>query len=252
MRFLSATFLAALLSALCPAASPAQPPPVAPFGEVPTALPTPEPAPAPSRNASGRSTEIVRLECASDLGRREVTLFGNGTVRLREGLKEDKEQGLGLAELDPDELAGALARLAGEDLSEVRWLPSGVEGAWIERCNLHLALPGVAARSFRFGRYDTLPLPLSRVLRVVEDLAAEVKDLHGIEELPPDYQLRPGDVLKRVDGQLFEIYAFTTDNRGVEMWGVDQPLTLYVPVTEVRREFVFLVSRSRTGRTPRP
>src|SRR5215217_1069964 len=71
-------------------------------------LPVPLPAAPP---ASDRSTEVVRLECASDLGRREVTLFGNGTVRLREGLR-GKEEALGLAELDPAELAGALARLA--------------------------------------------------------------------------------------------------------------------------------------------
>ena len=196
--------------------------------------------------ASDRSTEIVRLECSNDLGRREVTLFGNGTVRLREGLR-GKEEAMGLAELDAQELAGALARLAGEDLSEVRRLPSGVEGTWVERCILELALPDVPSRSFRFGRYDTLPLPLSRVLRVVEDLAAEVKDLHGPTELPAGYLPEPGDVLRRADGQLFEIYAFTTDNKGLELWGVDQPLTLYVPVTEVRREFVALVSR-RGGR----
>jgi hypothetical protein len=206
----------------------------------------PAPAALAAPPPSDRSTEIVRLECASDLGRREVTLFGNGTVRLREGLR-GKEEAMGLAELDARELAGALARLAGEDLSEVRRLPSGVEGTWVERCILELALPDVPARSFRFGRYDTLPLPLSRVLRVVEDLAAEVLDLHGPTELPAGYSPEPGDVLRRADGQLFEIYAFTTDNKGLELWGVDQPLTLYVPVTEVRREFVALVTR-RGGR----
>lgn len=231
MLDLSSILLVALLTAVVPAASAAQ--------DSPSAKPRP----------SDRSTEIVRLDCESDLGRREVTLFGNGTVRLREGLKEHKEQGLGLAELNPDELAGALARLVEEDLSEVRRLPSGVEGTWVESCLLELALPGVPERSFRFGRYDTLPLPLSRVLRVVEDLAAEVQDLHGSTELPPDYQPLPGDVLRRVDGQLFEIYAYTTDNRGVELWGVDQPITLYVPVTELRREFVALLTRH--SRTPR-
>jgi hypothetical protein len=200
--------------------------------------------------ASDRTTEVVRYDCANDLGRREVTLFGNGTVRLRDGLRD--QEAMGLAELDPDELAGALRRLAGEDLSEVRSLPTGVDGSWVEQCKLDLALPGSAARRYEFGRYDALPLPLSRVLRVVEDLAAKVQTLEGARALPADYEPRPGDVLERTDGQLFEIYAFTTDNRGLELWGVDQPLTLYVPLGEVRREFVALVSRRGTrGATPR-
>jgi hypothetical protein len=91
------------------------------------------------------------------------------------------------------------------------------------------------------------------VLRVVEDLAAKVVTLQGAKELPAGYEPQPGDVLERTDGQRFEVYAFTADHGGLELWGVDQPLTLYVPLSEVRREFVFLISRRAGGRgeTPR-
>ncbi|HXO19495.1 MAG TPA: hypothetical protein VOA87_06175 [Thermoanaerobaculia bacterium] len=192
---------------------------------------------------ASRSTEVFRLDCANDFGRREVTLFANGTVRLREG-PPGKER-VGLAELGPDELGGALRRLQGEDLSEIRQLSHGVEGPWIERCDLALALAGKPLRRFHFGRYDTLPLPFSRVLKVVDDVAGQVKELEGAEHLPPGYAPRPGDVLKRTDGQLFEIVADTADKRGVEMRGIDQPLTLYVLRDQLGREFVALTSRKR-------
>lgn len=205
------------------------------------------PPPAPAADPSLRSTEIFRLDCASQLGRREVTLFGNGTVRLREG--PPGGEGIGLAELGPAEVEALTNRIAEEDLSEIHRLSSGVSGDWIERCELHLRLAGRPPRDFRFGRYDTLPLSLSRVLRVVEDAAAEIREPVGRESLPAGYRPRPGDVLKRTDGQLFEIHDFTADKRGLELWGVNEPLVLYVVLDELRREFVALV-RSRSGIRP--
>lgn len=200
----------------------------------------PRPAPPPVRGDE-RTTEIVRLDCGSALGHREVTLFGNGTVRLKDG--ERGKERMGLAELGPDEMDGALRRLAAEDLSETDEQARGPEGDWIERCELKLALPGKPARSFRYGRYDSLSLPLSRVLRVVSDLAAKVQVMEGAEHLPEGYEPRVGDVLKRVDGQLFEVFEFTTDKKGVECHGVDEPVTLYVLREELRKEFTALVSR---------
>jgi hypothetical protein len=197
----------------------------------------------PATQLSDRSTEIVRLDCGSDVGRREVTLFGNGTVRLREGPRG--KETLGLAELGKSELDAFLRRLADEDLSEVDQLDRGMTGDWVERCDLELALPGRGARSFRFGRYDTLPLNLSRVLRVVDDLGAKVVELRAAEHLPEGYEPRGGDVLRRIDGQLFEVIADTTDHKALELWGVDQPLTVYVPRDQLRNEFVALVSRQK-------
>lgn len=200
-------------------------------------------APRPATPLSERSTELVRLDCGNQLGRREVTLFANGTVRRREGARG--RELMALAELGPDELAAFLRRMAEEDLSEVGTLDRGVEGDWVERCDLGLALPGRPFRSFRYGRYDTLPLPLSRLLRVIEDVAAKVVEPGAAERLPEGYEPRSGDVLRRLDGQLYEVIAETSDHKGIELWGVDQPFTLYVPRDKLRDEFVALVSRRR-------
>jgi hypothetical protein len=194
---------------------------------------------APRRDV--REVQVFDYTCQSPLGRREVTLFANGTVRVREG--EPGKEGMELAELNSEELQGALNRLAEENLKEIDQLPHGVDGEWVERCDLLLALAGRPARSFRFGRYDSLPLSLSRVLRVVEDCAAKVAAVKSKEHLPDDYDPHPGDVLKRTDGQRFEVVSFSSDDKAIELWGVDQPLTLFVLRVELRREFVALLER---------
>jgi hypothetical protein len=196
-----------------------------------------------------RGFEVLRYECANDLGRREVTLFLNGTIRLRDG--EPGKELMGLGELNPDDLQGAVNRLAGEDLSEAQRLPSGVDGQWVEKCMLALHLPEKAIQVYHFGRYDTLPLNLSRVVRVAEDMAAKVPDLKGDEQLPVDYKPRVGDILKRIDGNLFRVHNISDDKQGLEMQGTVQPLTVYIRVDQLRMEFITLVSRDRVeGRVP--
>ena len=198
--------------------------------------------PSPAQDASDRVVEVVRYECANELGRREVTLFGNGTIRLRDG--EIGKEAMGLSELGPQELDGFLNRLREVDLTRLDRLERGVEGSWIERCELVLHLPGGELQVFHFGRYDSLPHDLTRVLRVVEDLSTKVRDLkREADKLPVDYDPQPGDVLKRMDGELFRIITFTMDKRGVELEGVRTPITMFVLRDRIRREFVELVSR---------
>lgn len=201
----------------------------------------------PARAEDDRSTEILRYDCLTDTTRREVTLFANGTIRLRDGVI--RHEWMGLAELGPDELTGYLNRLAGEDLSQDRSPERGVEGNWIERCELKLQLPGKPTQSYRFGHYDPLPLNLSRVVRIVKELEEKVqvlRDAEGKQELPVDYEPRPGDVLKRLgDDALFRIVAFTGDGKGVELQGVDLPLQMFVLKEQMRQSFTAVVSRGR-------
>jgi hypothetical protein len=192
---------------------------------------------------SNRSIEVLRLDCASRLGRREVTLFGNGTIRLRDG--PIGKEWMGLAELGPDELQGTLRRLGEEDLSDASHLPQGVVGEWVEKCDLALALPGGQRQKFFYGRYDTLPLGLFRVQRVAEELAAKVALLRDVEVLPEHYEPRLGDVLKRTDGMRYRVANFTSDRKGIELDGLDQPLHLIVLKEQMRMEFVGIVSRER-------
>jgi len=192
---------------------------------------------------SDRSIEVLRLDCASRLGRREVTLFGNGTIRLRDG--PIGKEWMGLAELGPDELQGTLRRLGEEDLSDASHLPQGVVGEWVEKCDLALALPGGKRQKFFYGRYDTLPLALYRVQRVAEELADKVALLRDVEVLPEHYEPRLGDVLKRTDGMRYRVVNFTSDHKGIELDGLDQPLHLIVLKEQMRMEFVGIVSRER-------
>lgn len=188
-----------------------------------------------------RSLVVLRYDCASDIGRRELTLFGNGTVRLFDGPPGEEEMELG--ELDPDALDGVLARLASEDLSEAPARYPGVEGDWVERCVLELPLrDGDGPASFRFSRYSSLPLELSRVVAVAEELVAVAAGERG-KGLPHDYAPRPGDVLRREDGARFKVVGFTSDEKGVELEGLDVPLTLYLAPDALADRFVEVVSR---------
>jgi hypothetical protein len=228
--------LLAAATAMDAAASPATPAPPAADAAPAAAR---EPAPPPS----DRLVEVLRLDCANRLGRREVTLFGNGTLRLRDG--PIGKEWMGLAELGPDELQGVLRRLAQEDLSDAGNLPQGVAGDWIEKCDLVLELPGKPRRKFFYGRYDTLPLSLFHVQGIAGELAAKVAVLRDAEQLPEHYEPRLGDVLKRTDGTRFRVINFTSDKKGVELDGLDQPLYLIVLKEQMQMEFVALVSRAK-------
>jgi hypothetical protein len=201
---------------------------------------TPGAAPAEGGEVS---RELLRLDCASDLGRRETTLFGNGTVRARRWQGGDEAMALG--ELTADEVAGYVRLLGEIDLAETDREGSGPVGGTVERCTLVLALPGRERVELRFARFDSLSLALGRLLAVVEGLAERAGPPRGSERLPAGYRPRVGDVLKRADGALFEVVAFTVDGRGVELQGLDQPLTLYADRLGLDREFVAVVSEGR-------
>jgi hypothetical protein len=199
---------------------------------------------AGAARADDRSTEILRYECRTDTVRRETTLFANGTIRLRRG-KIGNEL-MGLAELGRDALEGYLNRLAKEDLTNVTSPVPGPEGAWIEHCTLRLQLAGQELRSFEFGPFDPLQLNFAHVLQIAQELEKKVTIVKDKDELPADYDPRPGDVLKRIgDGLRFRIVAFTGDNKGIELEGLDQPLEIYINRNEVRKKFTVLVSREQ-------
>jgi hypothetical protein len=192
--------------------------------------------------ADDRSTEILRYECRTDVARRETTLFANGTVRMRRGRIGD--EWMGLAELAPDKLQGFLNRLEGEDLSQIKSPDPGPEGSWIERCELRLQLPGKDLQAYRFGQYDPLPLALSHVVRIAQELEKKVPVVKDRDDLPAGYEPRRGDVLKHVgDGNRFRVTGFTSDGKGLELEGIDQPIELYVPRDQVRKKFTELLSR---------
>jgi hypothetical protein len=202
-----------------------------------------EPTPPPR---DPRTREWVSLVCASEIGSSTITLFANGTVRLREerlAPGEEEPPELWLAELDPDELAAYRNRLAEIDLSEDEAPRYGASGEWVEQCTLVLELPGSEPRRFRFGRYDSLPLNLSRLVRVVRELGDEALARDARAGLPVLYVPRRGDILIDGEGGRFEVVRETAEGRGVELVAVDSPLVLYFAIDQLRSRFVALERR---------
>ena len=189
-----------------------------------------------------RTVEIVHYECRTDTTRRETTLFANGTIRVRDGAIGNEQ--MGLSELGPDDLQAYVNRLSALDLSRDRSPEKGMQGAWVERCELRLQLPGQELQTWRFGQFDPLQLNLHQVVNIAKELGDKVEIVKEKNELPVDYRPQPGDVLKRAgDGALFRIVTFTLDKKGIELRGVDLPLEMYVVTDQLRQSFVELVSR---------
>ena len=184
------------------------------------------------------SRELLDYRCANNLGLRQVTLFANGTVRLREGLGRQPRMKLG--EIGPVELEGYLRRLAAEDLSEVHDRRDSAEGEWVEICTLRLALDDKPERRLTFSRFDSLPLQVATLVRVADELAAKTL---ATSDLPAGYRPRVGDVLRRADGVLFRVAGFTSDGHGLELQGVEQPLVIYARPEDLPAQFEAVVSR---------
>lgn len=195
-----------------------------------------------------RSLEVVDYDCRTDIGQRRVTLFGNGTVRvwtgLERGLESDEELEMQLGELSPEEREGYLNRLAQVDLSEANsFAAPSARGEWVNRCRFRLDLEGDGVdRIWEWGEFDSLPMSLATLKRIAEEIGLEAIPVRRFS-LPSDYEPRLGDVLERTDGARFEILGWTWDKKGLELQGIDEPLTIYLRPDEIRDGFVTLVSR---------
>ncbi len=184
---------------------------------------------------SGKGTVVLRLDCRSTIGRREITLFANGTVRLRDGVP-GKEK-MSLAELGAAERDAFLRRLEGIDLHEAASTSDSASGDWIERCVLELKLAGRAERSFTFSRYDSLGLGVDQLRRLAVELGEGVDPRGRDDRLPRGYRPAVGDCLRRVDGAVYRVHGMTSDGKGVELEGVSTPLTIYLPLGQLDGEF---------------
>jgi hypothetical protein len=199
--------------------------------------------PPPERYGDPRRTVVLSQLCRSAIAERELELYASGTVRIRERTPDGER--LRLAELGPDERTSMLDRLAREDLSETDRSTSAPQGDWIERCQIQLSLPGRKSQSFEYDQFGSLSLALSRVVGMVGELAARA----SVEQnnLPLGYQPRRGDILERRDGARYRVVGLTADKQGVELVGLEQPLTLFVNLSQLGLEFSALLAEK-----PRP
>lgn len=185
-----------------------------------------------------RTTERLYYSCSNDIGRRDITLFANGTVRLREGLWDDQQ--LYLEELGPEELRGYVDILEeihdSDEWSLTGRLPIG--GAWVDRCELRLELEDKEPLEFRYSAYEVPPLIVSRIVHLAEDLAETTRPPDNVDRLPYDYKPKRGHLLTSIDGHRFRVLRLTSDGRAVELQGLDQPVRIYVLLSELSDAFV--------------
>ena len=188
-----------------------------------------------------RSLEILRMDCHSAAGRHDVTLFANGMVRVRRG--PEARDGMELVQLDPAAFDGIKHRLAKEDLSESDERRIEAGGLDVETCTIRLRVREGDETTFTFQPLDSLSLAQSHVVAIVQELAQLAKSTREVHGLPREYTPLPGDVLRRINGDLYRVVAMTSDGKGVELEGVEQPFELYVALKELPQEFVDLVDR---------
>lgn len=197
--------------------------------------------------ADDRSTELFLYRCSNQLGRRDVTLFANGTVRLRQGLWEDQQ--LYLDELLPEQLSSYIARFRRiqktADALQTQFPGSAPQGDWVEQCEIRLALPDAPAEEWEFSTYQVTPLVVSNLVQLAEDLASYTKPPAAPDRVPGDYEPRRGDILRAFEGGRFRVLGLTTDRRAVELEGLDSPLRIYVSVDEIGTTFQALDERGR-------
>lgn len=197
-----------------------------------------------AQQVSARSLERLRYDCASEIDRRDLTLFANGTLRLRQGTPGIERMWLG--ELGPERLQGYLNRLAEPRRQETPSSDFTASGEWVEHCVLELDLEGKPSERYEFDRFDTLTLDLQKTMLIAEELVARVDTnapAEGEAFLPLDYQAEVGDVLRRADGNRFRVNGFTSDGSGVELVGIEQPVTIYLAKTELSSHFAAVEKR---------
>ena len=62
-------------------------------------------------------------------------------------------------------------------------------------------------------------------MRIAQELEKKVTIAKETDDLPADYEPRTGDVLKHAgDGNRYRVVSFTSDGKGVELEGSDQPI----------------------------
>jgi len=200
--------------------------------------------------ADDRGTEVLRFSCESQLARRDITLFANGTVRLREGNWQE-EPAMFLEELGPDGLAShleLLREIADDTKDDPLEQPmTGVlSGPWAEMCDVYLKLPEQDGDLvYRFSVLEQVPLIVARLVDAAEQLVEDVRPPDPKDRLPQGYEPKFGDVLRSPEGQLFRVLGLTADEKGVELEGVDEPIRLFVALDDLSEAFVAIEERAR-------
>ena len=102
-----------------------------------------------------------------------MTLFANGTIRLRKG--QIGNEWMGLAELSPDKLQAFLNRLSRRGPLGREEPGEGAGGGLDRAVRAAAAAAREGPQTYRFGHFDPLPLNLSHVVRIAKELGGKVR-----------------------------------------------------------------------------
>lgn len=197
-----------------------------------------------------RSVELFSYGCSDELKRRDVTLFANGTLRLRTGPHGDVE--MQLDEIGPVELRGHLNRLlrirSSRDFPRQSQLDGSLDGRWIDTCKFHLDLPGFDAVRLEVGSFDLLPLELRQLQQYADELSGMTRPLVRPDAIAPDYEPRIGDVLRTHEGKIYRILGRTSDGGALELESLDGAWRIFVPEDEFPDYFAALEVDLSNGR----
>ena len=183
-----------------------------------------------------RSRVVLSSDCHTQTSRQELTLFANGTVRLRDGIGATRT--MRLVELGDSELQAYLNRLGEIRFDDLAPRSPGLEGDWVESCVLVVAVPGDEERRFEFGRFDTVPLGLKHVQLILEDL--RVSSRTGVRRWRVHADTSRRSATSWCDAatvRVFEVLGFTLEGTGVELEGIDQPITVFVLKESILDDF---------------
>lgn len=190
---------------------------------------------------------LFRHSCESHLGEREVTLFLDGTIRLRLEDPEGEETNSG--SLKPENVARTYSTLksiqtAIGDQDQKNWSrftqPGGITGELLRRCEIYLNLPDLAPEIFHFTTMEGGPLWLEQLRLLSEELGDRtVKQIY--RGLPAAYRPKFGDLLRRRDGAVFRFVGMTSDKKAWMVEQVGQPTTTYYSAEEISQVFIGLV-----------
>jgi hypothetical protein len=197
------------------------------------ALAGPVPQPTQGANRPSFCLEWVRQ---SREGYERVTLFTDRTViwKTSAGGKDDVRR----KTLAPEELTFYCTYFARRELWELpEDLRTGLTGEFAAQASVTLVRDDDTRKRIRFDDLSALSADAAALRAALEGLKTIFTNpLAPASRFTPEV-LPPGTKLKRFDGAIFKVVRLETEKGIVEIAGVSEPYSQFVPIGELRFQF---------------
>lgn len=193
----------------------------------------PAPDPAAAANRPSTCVEWVRQ---SREGYERVTLFTDRTVvwKTSAGGKEEVRR----KTLAPDELTFYCNYFARRELWELpEDLRTGLTGEFAAQASVTLVRDDDTRKRVRYDELSALSADAAALRSALEGLKSIFTNpLAPASRFTADV-LPPGTKLKRFDGAIFKVVRLETEKGIVEIAGVSEPYSQFVPIEQLRFQF---------------